>query len=64
MIDNTKEYIVCAAYRQSKNTSNRRKMINDIGKDPKSIYYALIMKYSTYALVIVILISYINMAMK
>ena len=40
MIDNTKEYIVCAAYRQSKNTSNRRKVINDIGKDPKSIYYA------------------------
>lgn len=40
MIGNTKEYIVCAAYRQSKNTSNRRKVINDIGKDPKSIYYA------------------------
>lgn len=39
MIDNSKEYILCAAYKQIKNSSNRQKYIDE-GKDPKSIYYA------------------------
>lgn len=39
MIDNTKEYIVCAAYLQTKNTKSRQEMIDKQGKDPKSIYY-------------------------
>lgn len=39
MIDNSKEYIVCAAYLQTKNTHNRQKMIDKQHKDPKSIYY-------------------------
>lgn len=37
MIDNSKEYIVCAAYKQIKNTTYRQHMI-DNGRDPKSIY--------------------------
>lgn len=39
MIDNSKEYIVCAAYLQTKNTHNRQEMIDKQHKDPKSIYY-------------------------
>lgn len=39
MIDNSKEYIVCAAYLQTKNTKNRQDMIDNQSKDPKSIYY-------------------------
>lgn len=38
MIDNSKEYIVCAAYLQTINTKNRQKMIYKNGKDPKEFY--------------------------
>lgn len=37
MIDNTKEYIVCAAYKQNTNTIYRQHLI-DNGRDPKRIY--------------------------
>lgn len=39
MIDNSKEYIVCAAYLQAKNTAHRQYMIDTMNKDPKSIYH-------------------------
>lgn len=38
MIDNTKEYILCAAFRQKKNTKNRQKHVDE-GYDIANIYY-------------------------
>ena len=38
MIDNTKEYIVCAAYKTIKDTPHLKYLI-DKGSDVKNIYY-------------------------
>lgn len=38
MIDNSKEYILCAAYKQKKNTANRQKHIDE-GYDVAEIYH-------------------------
>lgn len=39
MIDNSKEYILCAAYKQKKNTVNRQRYIDESGEDIANIYY-------------------------